>query len=543
MTFLSPFFLYFLILAAVPPLLSLFLHLNQKKEEFPAVEFLSEILSGEISRLRVRFRLRAILRAMVILLTVFALSRPVFAPQDQTAYTLIIDDSLSMSRFNFDEIFPVLRKNFQIHEIYFGTQRLSDYEGFSENNFNCRCNDFFESFESVKLSSENSNFILISDGQISNFSESPKSAGGNLKMVLLRDESQNDFLEEFSFFPAVSRKNNRVDFSLSLGSENARVTVTLAGEEIFEGSGDAEFSRFIEFDGISFGKAEIFGDDFSPDNVFFFSIISSGKPSIYNSMDSLTLKRTLSAVFGSFQNASTQEDADFIFTDSLSSDDSQLAVLFSDSPSDFEDQYRALFGKNPLSSEVQVSGETKSERSVFESLRLPLLTLSYEDIEGEVLLSGNGVPVASVKENTCFVNFSLSENETALSSSLLLLFLLNEVVVDSYEASYFLSDAELLAAEFFYDENAVLLEKEEVIRCAGIYREKESGKTLIVNPDAGESIFEFYGEKELSRILPDESEILPFAELSGEQRSPALPLILMSAALFLFLFEGLFFDR
>jgi hypothetical protein len=105
MSFINPFFLYFLPLASVPVILHLLNKSRFKKVEFSSIQFLSALESDVIKKLKLKQLILLIIRTLIILLLILAFARPVVTTtqsgtnikQGQTVY-LLVDNSFSMSK-------------------------------------------------------------------------------------------------------------------------------------------------------------------------------------------------------------------------------------------------------------------------------------------------------------------------------------------------------------------------------------------------------------------------------------------------------------
>ena len=105
MSFINPFFLYFVPLASVPVILHLLNKSRFKKVEFSSIQFLSALESDVIKKLKLKQLILLILRTLIILLLILAFARPVVTTtqsgtnikQGQTVY-LLVDNSFSMGK-------------------------------------------------------------------------------------------------------------------------------------------------------------------------------------------------------------------------------------------------------------------------------------------------------------------------------------------------------------------------------------------------------------------------------------------------------------
>lgn len=105
MTFLNPAVLFGLFAAVIPILLHIFNLRKLKKIEFSTLTFLKELQKTKIRKLKIRQLILLILRTLLIILIVFAFSRPTLkgtlpgqiAEQAKTTAVILIDDSPSMT--------------------------------------------------------------------------------------------------------------------------------------------------------------------------------------------------------------------------------------------------------------------------------------------------------------------------------------------------------------------------------------------------------------------------------------------------------------
>jgi hypothetical protein len=105
LTFLNPIALFGLIAAAIPILLHIFNLRKLKTVEFSTLSFLKELQKTKIRRLKLRQLLLLFLRTLLIILIVFAFSRPTLkgylhgglAQQAKTTAVILLDDSQSMT--------------------------------------------------------------------------------------------------------------------------------------------------------------------------------------------------------------------------------------------------------------------------------------------------------------------------------------------------------------------------------------------------------------------------------------------------------------
>ncbi|MGA9405895.1 MAG: BatA domain-containing protein [Bacteroidota bacterium] len=107
MTFLNPFVLFGLVAAAIPLILHLLNIRKLRTIEFSTLTFLKELQKSKMRKVKIRQWLLLILRTLIILLIVFAFSRPALkgtlaglGTHAKTTIVIILDDSYSMSLRN-----------------------------------------------------------------------------------------------------------------------------------------------------------------------------------------------------------------------------------------------------------------------------------------------------------------------------------------------------------------------------------------------------------------------------------------------------------
>ena len=103
MSFINPFFLYLLPLAAIPVVIHLIGRQRYNRQEFSTLRFLKQLEIDLIRKLKIRQVLLLILRILLILLLILVFARPyrttrspgIFVAKGETLY-LVVDNSLSM---------------------------------------------------------------------------------------------------------------------------------------------------------------------------------------------------------------------------------------------------------------------------------------------------------------------------------------------------------------------------------------------------------------------------------------------------------------
>ncbi|MCF7886018.1 MAG: BatA domain-containing protein, partial [Candidatus Marinimicrobia bacterium] len=76
MSFINPFFLYFLPLASIPIILHFLNKSRFQKVEFSSLQFLSELKNDVIKKLKLKQLLLLLIRTMIIIFIILAFARP-----------------------------------------------------------------------------------------------------------------------------------------------------------------------------------------------------------------------------------------------------------------------------------------------------------------------------------------------------------------------------------------------------------------------------------------------------------------------------------
>src|SRR5450830_44392 len=107
MTFLNPFVLFGLAAAAIPIILHLLNVRKLRTIEFSTLTFLKELQKSKMRRVKIRQLLLLVLRTLLVILIVFAFSRPALkgtlsgiGTHARTTIVIIFDDTYSMSLQN-----------------------------------------------------------------------------------------------------------------------------------------------------------------------------------------------------------------------------------------------------------------------------------------------------------------------------------------------------------------------------------------------------------------------------------------------------------
>ena len=105
MSFINPFFLYFLPLASIPVILHILNKSRYKKVEFSSLQFLSELKNDVIKKLKLKQLLLLIIRTLIIIFIILIFARPVITTRQSVAKIkrgesvyLLIDNSFSLRK-------------------------------------------------------------------------------------------------------------------------------------------------------------------------------------------------------------------------------------------------------------------------------------------------------------------------------------------------------------------------------------------------------------------------------------------------------------
>jgi hypothetical protein len=543
MAFLNTFFLYFLPLAAIPLIISLIFNMNRKKEQFPSLDFILNILKRELSDKRIRMRIRQVLRMLVFLCAILAFASPVLSHGGgDNGWTVIADNSASMSRFDIGKVIAGLKGQYRIEKIYYGGQPMTQ-ESLSEGGYSYGAEtDFGAAVAGVLAGNPARNIILVSDAQKSSIPKEFRLPAGveNVKFVLLSDTNRNLYIAEASVYPMVGLPGVKSVITVKIGGEihpGDRVKILVSGKEIAseEAKPMIQLTRFIEGNGAQFGEAALEGDGFAPDNHYYFPLISAGVPAVYTDIKSPALMRVLSALFPKYYLTQSFQSSDVIIAGTLPKPVTDKPVLLfcenSDTFGRVMERDLKIFCQF---SKKDVTGDIQSEYGVLNMIKAFRVETAFENIAAPVIAKAADMPLAYRVKNYYLFNFSISANEDSLSSSVFLLLLCNEIFMEYYSGRYILDGESAAKAGVFYDLQGNIVTPVK----PGVYREKETGKFAVKNLGT-ESLFEFYTPDEIKAKISVPAEILEY-----EPRTDALKsfrweftLPLMALALLLIVVE------
>jgi hypothetical protein len=530
MAFLSTFFLYFLPLAAVPLIISLIFNMNRKQEKFPSLDFILNILKRELSDKRIRMRIRQVLRMLVFLLAILAFASPVL-PQGggEKGWTVIADNSASMSRFDLGKVIAGLKGQYRIEKLFYGVQEMSS-ESMSEGGYSYGAEtDFGAAVTGILAGNPARNIILISDAQKSSLPNGFRLPAGveNIKFVLLNDTNRNLYIAEASMYPMVGLPGVKSVITVRIGGEihpGDRVKILVSGKEIAseEAKPVIQLTRFIEGNGAQFGEVVLEGDGFDADNRYFFPLISVGVPAVYTDIKSPALVRVLSALFPKYYMTQSFQNSDVIIAGTLPKPVTDKPVLlFCENSDKFGRVLERDLKIFCQFSKKDVTGDIWSGYGVLNMIKAFRIETAFENIAAPVIAKAADTPLAYRVKNYYLFNFSISANEESLSSSVFLLLLFNEIFMEYYSGKYILDGDSAAKAGVYYDLQGNIVSPVK----PGIYREKETGKFVMKNLGA-ESLFEFYNSDEIKAKISVPAEILEY-----DTRSEALKTVRWEFAL------------
>ncbi|OHD57147.1 MAG: hypothetical protein A2Y33_09495 [Spirochaetes bacterium GWF1_51_8] len=513
MAFLNTFFLYFLALAAVPLVISLILNINKKREQFPSLDFIMTILKRELENKRIRMRLKQVLRALVFLAIILAFASPVVSRgADSGEWTVIVDDSVSMSRFDLGGIVLGLKEQYKIGKVYFGMKPVlpealnegklpAGYDFFGESTFPEKIAAVLASDPAVRL-------ILISDAQKSSTGAAFKLPSGTeeVKFVLTADTNRNIYVSEVSVFPMVGLPDVKSVLSVKIGGKivpGDRVKIAIGGETVLSEQAKPviEISRFVNQSGIGFGEVVLEGDGFIADNTNYFPVVASAVPSVYSDIQSPVIGRILSSLFPKFYMTQSPHNADLIMAGYLPKQIADKPVLlFCEDADRFGRVLQRDFKIFCQFAKKSVTGDISSKYSVLEIVKAFSIMTAFEPIPGEVAVKAGDTPLVYQLNNYSVFNFSIGANEDVLSSSVFLLLTVSEIFMENFRGKYLMKEK---ADGVYYGLGGTIMSPDT----PGVYRYKDDGKFLIRNTGA-ESEFEFYSPGEIEDKLGVSAEII-----------------------------------
>lgn len=506
MLFLETLFLYFLPAALIPLVLSLFYRLNRRRVVFPSLMLLEELLDTEMSKRKLLFRLKQVLRALIVLLITLAFSEPVFRAHTSEPVTVVIDPTVSMARFDVPKVLAALRSEFPVKRVFFGDTEIGSEDAAEPGrlDYDYRDVDMSGVVARVEALTGATNILLVTDGQTCNYTN-PIRGVKKLWICQLRDDSRNVSVEDIAIYPGVGIRGVPNRFTVKLAGTPAasdRIRIELDGREIYSGAlnGTIRFERFIETKGAHVVRARIEGDDFTNDNVYYATVASVGTPSVYSGIDSPLLRRTLGVIFPELYYTRSPQNADFVVDSSLAAKIAgKPVVLFCENPDRLSLTLRRDWNVLVNASAGTASGAVSSVYPVMNALGDMTLDTKFVPSFGAALVEIGGVPVVCRIGNYTVAAFSLRDNEDKLSGSVFLLFLLNETVLGGYREEYFVRPDTVPDSADVYDASDDLFRYGDLKGRPGVYKLRDGGKMFALNV-SGESRFEFLDRQGWNRL-------------------------------------------
>ena len=322
MSFLNPFFLFALIAVGLPLLIHLLNLKRPQKVAFSTLAFFQELKNTTIRRIRIKRYLLLLLRLLAIACLALVLARPFLPPglsdggntQAPALYAILLDNSISMSRIGKQgPLFEYAREI--IGEIESSAKdddrfmlQLTNGEGEYSNILsranllktvddveikpagNFTLNRLSGLIESVKEAPyQNKNIFVITDGQFSQLDDLQDLEMENISVSLIdvgQVEVQNTLISDISTSTNMIGANIPFTLNVELANESEVAAVNQFVSLEFEGQNAGQYSialapnerKTFTFDitpsktGSSKGKLIIEGDEFQPDNEYFFTV-------------------------------------------------------------------------------------------------------------------------------------------------------------------------------------------------------------------------------------------------------------------------------
>jgi len=517
MTFAEPFFLYFLPASLLPLLSLILLKISKKKKVFPSIEIFENLFHKEAIIKRFRMKLKHIIRILLLIFLILSFSSPLITSQDyKKEYTLIIDNTISMSILPIKIIIEQLRMNFNIKNILFG-EKPYDPENMDWSYWPVSLNDMIHK---AVQNTEAENLILLSDGQKCNLPENLSDIKSIKEIIFAiarpANNTRNIFVKNFETFPQVAISGEKIDYSIEIGGNKKPedlIKVLVNDKEIyFEQAHTAiNFSRFVDREtiknGLNFGKIILFGDEFTNDNCYYFPIISITRPSIYYPEDFKLIGPIVSTLFDSYYYTKQTETAEIIFAESLINIKNPESILFI-FPENTEALLRDL-RKISIYPDIVNNNATANIYSSYPVLNYikdisikTRLSIPYTNERIQLLISSSNIPLL-YKINTqnhsfYLFTFSLKENESYFGISSSLLLFINEILMNHFKDIY-ISQPYNEEKHFYYNSSGIPGDRELT---PGVYYNKKNKKYVFFNCSE-ESELEYLTEKDIRNKISE----------------------------------------
>ncbi|HEY9187585.1 MAG TPA: BatA domain-containing protein [Ignavibacteria bacterium] len=291
MTFLNPFILFGLIASTIPVIIHILNLRKLKKIEFSSLQFLKELQKNKIRKIKLKQILLLIIRTLIIILIVFAFSRPVikeylsgFGSHAKSSIVIILDDSYSMdsndengnyfkqAKESAIKILDLLEEGDDVSIIR--TSQLPEITEKSSQNFNSikkellnykigyKYTDFVTAFNIAnQILSESKNFnkeiYLITDNQKTNYknvNQINRLFNNNIKLYIIdigsKSES-NSAITNIEIINKIFEKNTPINIKVTidsygeLKSSNAIVSIYSSGKRVTQKNVDLKSGTII----------------------------------------------------------------------------------------------------------------------------------------------------------------------------------------------------------------------------------------------------------------------------------------------------------
>jgi len=291
MTFLNPFILFGLLASTIPVIIHILNLRKLKKIEFSSLQFLKELQKNKIRKIKLKQILLLIIRTLIIILIVFAFSRPMikgylsgFGSHAKSSIVIILDDSFSMdsndengnyfkqAKESAIKMLDLLEEGDDVSIIR--TSQLPEITEKSSQNFNSikkellnykigyKYTDFVTAFNIAnQILSESKNFnkeiYLITDNQKTNYknvNQINRLFNNNIKLYIIdigsKSES-NSAITNIEIINKIFEKNTPINIKVTidsygeLKSSNAIVSIYLSSKRVTQKNVDLKSGTII----------------------------------------------------------------------------------------------------------------------------------------------------------------------------------------------------------------------------------------------------------------------------------------------------------
>lgn len=554
MTFLNPLFLWALPLAALPLLLSVFNRLNRRRFDFPSLDILRSVMARQNPALTVLFKIRQILRVLILALATLAFARPVTGPAPGGSgrpAVVVIDNTVSMSRFRLESVIDRIRSSYAVRAIFWGETPLRDGRLGDRQDYALDDIQFRDWTDRLSQFPDANTAVFVTDGQTVNFRERVRIPDhirhADVLLLQKKPEIRNLSVSSAAVFPVIVPPGESAELTVQLAGEirpSDRVSVYLNGREIYadRASPTVSFHKVLDREwtgtGLTVCEVVLTGDDFTNDNRHYFPVLSLPRPYLYNDLPSRSLKKTLDTVFPDHRAAAKPELSDLVFSGRRFLTN-KPCVLFTEDTGETGTVLRNILGLHPDWRETAAQGPVASRYPVLSLLSDVRITTRFvlpPSGKTEVLAAAGGIPIAYGAGESVLFPFSLSAHDEYFLDSPVLMLLVHETLQNLFLSRYLSPGG---SDGVYYDTRGLPVSYHST---PGVLREKNGGKPVFRNIRA-ESDFRFFSPGELAAkfITPPGAVLRTLVLTEDDGRSsgpPAWPVFLMGLALALTLLES-----